>query len=384
MVFLRLLTFLALSFPFVATASRCVDSTANRSTLSAEDMLNVLSPTSLSVWMLRDATVVREIKSDKQGVALPESTATARMLINQNLAELKGSFGHPLGRLLEGHFPGNPVVPGVIQAKMMAQLATFVVEEARISAGKTIKPVRIVRMKGFRFSEPLYPGANIGISVKLDRIDSGDFVFKGQIDLVTADGSTVKSSAGEFVVSTERSNNNLQKPDVVFDARLNTSQPALTRTEVKKFLPHRKPLLLIDRVLQLPSSREVKVGDKVIAELTTNEAMLVMDKTDFRQGVVPEDIQVEVMAQSAAFVLHNQYRSLKNEGVAQPQVKVLLTGIKSAEFYDTLMAGERLIVTSEVKSIKRGMIAFESTIQLADGHVVSRARLGAFGAVESP
>ena len=374
--FKSMLIILLLTRP-LAYAGECLPAVESKSILSAQEILNALSPRSLSVWMLSNATIERKIISDSQGVAQPGSYAIAKMVINRNLEELKGTFGS----LLQGHFPGNPVVPGVIQAKMMAQVATFVLNLAKSEVGGKVKPVRILELGGFRFNEPLYPGAHINIRVELLRSEESNMVFKGTIEQdISLESKMEKVATGEFTVSLERSDPGFKSINLVDSLILGTERPLLTRDQVREFLPHRDPLLLIDTVLSYPQKEKLVKGDRIVAELTTTQDMLVMDKSDFHQGVVPADIQVEIMAQASAFVLYNQFQNIRNSG-QDPQVKVLLTGIKSAQFFESLIAGQRLIVSSEVVNSKRGMMTFDADIRLPNGRLVGQARLGAYGSV---
>ena len=57
---------------------------------------------------------------------------------------------------LEGHFPGNPVVPGVILCEMMAQSSCLLVNES----GKKFTPY-FTGMKNVKFKNKVLPGDTI-------------------------------------------------------------------------------------------------------------------------------------------------------------------------------------------------------------------------------
>lgn len=92
---------------------------------------------------------------------------------------------------LQGHFPGNPIVPGVIQCEMMAQSACVLFAD-RMKEGVTpvytgldkvrfrnmIKPGDLIRIdtKILRESHPLYM-LHGEVSVDGKRCMSGDFSF---------------------------------------------------------------------------------------------------------------------------------------------------------------------------------------------------------------
>lgn len=62
---------------------------------------------------------------------------------------------------LQGHFPGDPIVPGVIQCEMIAQTAVLLVPEGK---GKT--PL-YTGLKNVRFKNPLLPGETAVMTVRL-------------------------------------------------------------------------------------------------------------------------------------------------------------------------------------------------------------------------
>jgi 3-hydroxyacyl-[acyl-carrier-protein] dehydratase len=73
--------------------------------------------------------------------------------------------------ILEGHFPGNPILPGVIQVEMMAQTSAFV---SLPLTGYSVDGVNVetllVSVDGAKFRKPLVPGMTVQIIAKLERV----------------------------------------------------------------------------------------------------------------------------------------------------------------------------------------------------------------------
>ncbi|MBO4909909.1 MAG: 3-hydroxyacyl-ACP dehydratase FabZ [Lachnospiraceae bacterium] len=67
---------------------------------------------------------------------------------------------------LQGHFPGNPIVPGVIQCEMMAQSACILFKD-RMNSGNAL-PV-YTGLDKVRFRKQIVPGDLIKIDVKIIR-----------------------------------------------------------------------------------------------------------------------------------------------------------------------------------------------------------------------
>jgi 3-hydroxyacyl-[acyl-carrier-protein] dehydratase len=76
------------------------------------------------------------------------------------VAEKLVSFSDPL---LQGHFPGRPLVPGVLMVEMLAQAAAFL--EAEPLVGKSIFMAQI---QDARFKAPAGPGDRLELEVKPD------------------------------------------------------------------------------------------------------------------------------------------------------------------------------------------------------------------------
>lgn len=93
----------------------------------------------------------------------------------------------------QGHFPGNPVMPGVLQIEAMAQTAgAIVIAKDNNNDGQT-KSVLFMSIDGVKFRKPVKPGDQLRMHVEKIKERRNIFVFKGQ---TTVDGQVV--SEAEF------------------------------------------------------------------------------------------------------------------------------------------------------------------------------------------
>ncbi|MFP5385163.1 MAG: 3-hydroxyacyl-ACP dehydratase FabZ family protein [Bacteriovoracia bacterium] len=74
-------------------------------------------------------------------------------------------------KVLEGHFPGYPILPGVVQIEMMAQAASFLatfclekpLEEAKLD-------VQLLGVESARFRKPVIPPMDLEIHAVLNKV----------------------------------------------------------------------------------------------------------------------------------------------------------------------------------------------------------------------
>ncbi len=97
---------------------------------------------------------------------------------------------------LQGHFPGNPIVPGVIQCEMMAQSACIMFAD-RMTEG--VIPV-YTGLDKVRFRGMVKPGDTIRIDTKLLRASHPMYLLHGELSV---DGKKCMSGDFSFVMTGE-------------------------------------------------------------------------------------------------------------------------------------------------------------------------------------
>ncbi len=112
--------------------------------------------------------------------------------------------------------------------------------------------------------------------------------------------------------------------------------------EIQDILPHRYPLLLVDRILELEPLRVVGLKN-----VTATEPHFQGHFPDF--PVMPGVLIVECMAQTAGVLVLSQIPDRKNK-------VVLLTTIEEAKFRKPVIPGDQLRVEMTVIS-KRASVA---------------------------
>ena len=80
----------------------------------------------------------------------------------------------------QGHFPGNPVMPGVLQIEAMAQTAGAVVISKDENFAEQKRSVLFMSIDGVKFRKPVKPGDQLRMHVEKIKERRNIFVFKGQ------------------------------------------------------------------------------------------------------------------------------------------------------------------------------------------------------------
>ena len=82
-------------------------------------------------------------------------------------------------QFFQGHFPGRPIMPGVLQIEALAQAAALLtfIEEQPKDPGKSL--YYFVGIAVARFMLVVEPGDQLILEIELDRIKGGIYKFKG-------------------------------------------------------------------------------------------------------------------------------------------------------------------------------------------------------------
>jgi len=138
---------------------------------------------------------------------------------------------------------------------------------------------------------------------------------------------------------------------------------SLDINQIKQYLPHRYPLLLVDRVLDWESGKQIRA----IKNVSANE--------EFFNGhfpnkpVMPGVLMIEALAQTAALLAFLTMGQKPDENAV-----VYFVGIDGARFKRPVEPGDQLVMEVEILRQSRGIWKFQSKA-LVEGQLAVEAEL---------
>ena len=96
---------------------------------------------------------------------------------NERILAIKNvTFNEPY---FMGHFPGRPVMPGVLILEALAQAAGLLEFDAMGPVPDENNIYYFVGIDGARFKRPVEPGDQLHLEITIDRVRAGIWKFKG-------------------------------------------------------------------------------------------------------------------------------------------------------------------------------------------------------------
>ena len=131
----------------------------------------------------------------------------------------------------------------------------------------------------------------------------------------------------------------------------------MTREELKEYIPHREPMLLID---------EIELGEdgRCYAKYRVKEDEIFCQGHFPDNPIVPGVILCEIMAQSCALLVKEDLKGMTP----------LYTGIDNVRFKNIVKPGDLCEVTARLKS-RRGPMFFCEAMLMVDGMLCCKGDL---------
>ncbi len=133
--------------------------------------------------------------------------------------------------------------------------------------------------------------------------------------------------------------------------------------QILKQLPHRYPILLVDRVLELEKGKRIKA----LKNVSINEPFFTGHFP--HRPVMPGVLMLEALAQAAALLAFDM------QGITPDnQTVYYFAGIDGARFKRPVEPGDQLILDVSLDRMRAGIFKFKATAWV-DGEVATEAEL---------
>ena len=256
-----------------------------------------------------------------------------------------------------GHFPDNPVMPGVAQLEAMFQLAVICFRKQR--SQRSLIPF-LHELRKVKFRNPVIPGDRLEISSRLVSLNDNQIVAK-----MTSQVGEKISSEAELVI---RFYKNSQEIPLSEKVRFPIGYPKMDGVpfnviDIQKLIPHRFPFVFIDRILynHTEGGKNTVIGLK---NVTFNEPYSLSFIDDF--VFLPSSFQIEMIAQTGCVYT-----------LSQPQHRgksIYFTSIDQASFYRPVIPGDQLFVRATTLIVKEKYGRGEGATFIND-ELVSEAKI---------
>ena len=141
------------------------------------------------------------------------------------------------------------------------------------------------------------------------------------------------------------------------------NQTLMDVKEIRRFLAHRYPFLLVDRVTQFESGKSLTA----IKNVTINEPFFTGHFPD--EPIFPGVLIIEAMAQATGLL---GFRSMGEE--PQDDILYILVGVDKVKFRQQVVPGDQLELHAEILRYKGQLWIFKTTASV-DGKVVASAEI---------
>ena len=133
--------------------------------------------------------------------------------------------------------------------------------------------------------------------------------------------------------------------------------------QILKLLPHRYPIVLVDRVLEIEKGKRIKAMKNV----SINEPFFMGHFPKY--PVMPGVLMLEAMAQTAALLAFHAMDVMPDENTVY-----YFAGIDDARFKRPVGPGDQIIMDVTLDRMKAGILKF-SAKSTVDGNLVCQAGL---------
>lgn len=155
---------------------------------------------------------------------------------------------------------------------------------------------------------------------------------------------------------------------------------ALNIEQIREYLPHRQPFLLVDRVLRITpkgdlsslDGTEDKVGTEVVAlkNMSYSDPIFAGHFPQF--SIFPGVMTIEAMAQTAGFAAYPF--AIQNIDAFKRGFQLILVGVDEARFRKPIVPGDTVIFEATLSRVRKTLWSFDCRARVQDA-IVAQAKI---------
>ena len=138
------------------------------------------------------------------------------------------------------------------------------------------------------------------------------------------------------------------------------TRPFMDIQAILKYLPHRYPFLLVDRVLECTRGESIRA----IKNVTVNEPQFTGHFPE--RPVMPGVLMLEALAQTAGILTYATLEKVPNENT-----RFYFAGLDKVRFRRPVVPGDQLILTARVERNMKGIWKLSTAAYVGDEEAVS-------------
>ena len=228
----------------------------------------------------------------------------------------------------QGHFPGHPILPGVLQVEAMSQLAELAVWE-RLDPQRS-RDVYVKSVSNVKFRRPNAPGDRMLVEVAVESVENGE----ARLSATVKNNGGLACQAGIVMAVRDRVDTLSEPPAFGEYDKVDTQDV----NAVMNVIPHRYPFLYVDYISKL---------EETVVTAVKNLSSCEPPIRRYSDGymVLSNSIQPEIISQAGAILI------LGNE--ANKNKLAFFMGIESAVFKEPVFPGDQLVMTLSLPTFTR-------------------------------
>jgi 3-hydroxymyristoyl/3-hydroxydecanoyl-(acyl carrier protein) dehydratase len=250
--------------------------------------------------------------------------------------------------VFQGHFPGHPIMPGVLQVEAMEQVAQIAVRDRLDPAGQ--QEVFLKSLRKVKFRKPANPGDRLQVEVDVLGVEGGEAQVRAVNRIHAGISCQAELTLG---VRPRLMPDRMEREYTDIDKN---SDIAMDTNGIVRIIPHRFPFLLVDYIVSFADPKVLAVKN-----VTAGDPIMHHYSPDY--VVLPGTVQAEIIAQAGAVLMLSRP---ENQGKI-----AYFMSIDESQCFHPVFPGDQLRIDVELPESKSRFGRGHGSLSVA-GREVSR------------